>query len=349
MKKNFTQLFVSTAILLITVTRLVTAAPVPVAADSQQFLPSVTNTDYQQVPNSTKADTQYSGEAADFTDKQLIFSNYPYALTSYLAHKHKLTSSNTEKQAAVDNRLALHGYKNITAEELPLSWQGKGNKVYQTKGDTHSIYNKGETNLYGRVFINDQSQKIIVAFAGTEFNALKYGWRVSSTLYTSFMASYASFFKGPEQIPMMQKAVKVTRDIAEKFPGYEVELSGSSLGGGIAQFVALETGYSARVFNSLALSDTIYSHFAETKPDHKPEDLITHVYLAGELLNDSYDPTSYLIQGHMPVAGHRIEVPSQVSAEIDSSVFTGWSRHWAGSVLKVMEYHLDPGHQLPTL
>ncbi|MGI9274539.1 MAG: hypothetical protein ACR2PT_06760 [Endozoicomonas sp.] len=287
---------------------------------------------------------------AESRDNQIAKSYYPYALTSYLAHKHKLTTGkDNHANPAVEERLALHGYRNITATELPPSWRVKNKGgVYEAKNGTHRIYDKNGTNLYGRVFINDDSNKIIIAFAGTEFNPQKYGWRIASTLSTSFMAAFASIFANGKDIAMMTKAVKVTKDIANQFPGYQVELSGSSLGGAIAQFVSLETGYSARVFNSLALNNTILEHFKLWHPDHNPETLISHVYLAGELLNDSYDLTSYLVQGKMPVKGYKLDVPSEVSAQIDGYL-TGWSRHWAGSVLKVMEYHLDPVKQLPKL
>lgn len=310
-----------------------------------------------EVTDSTEfLNTTINGEPQRTAKQKDLEALYPYAAASYFSYRFKVPSTKTNgEKELIEARLNKMGYRNATPVDVPTEWIING--TFEVKAGADRIYDFANSGLKARVFINDRSEqtKVIIAFTGTEFDSAT---SILNALQTQmgvgygYMAQYLMLpYLGevqPLQVPMLRKALEITLDIQKKYGKAKIELTGSSLGGAIAQFVAHYTELNAVVFNSLALNPAIKSQMALDLPNMKADaDLITHAYVEGELLNGGY--TSSFIQGTIPYLLGSIEVQSQVipvsdtmAAKIDgyTPVTTPWHRHRADNLMLIIEDQL---------
>ncbi|KEQ18987.1 hypothetical protein GZ78_02790 [Endozoicomonas numazuensis] len=299
--------------------------------------------------------------AAQIKFNRQLETLYPYAFASYLSYRFKAHSDTAGVQEALADRLSRIQYRNALKGDVPEKWLTQG--LFETKNDANRIYDQKDSGLKARVFFHSSQKKILIAFTGTEFDCPNsianavwthggygYGYLAQATSYLASFITDGGY--SPFEVPMLRKALELTVDLYERYPDHTFELTGSSLGGAIAQYVSFKTRFKAVVFNSLALNSAIYWQVQNEEPDLKPEELITHAYLNGELLNGSIQ--SYFIQGpahsvyaqgRMPVEGLEIPIPSSEKSLYGMGQF--WSRHSATGLLKAIEAHIKP--DLPPL
>ncbi|MGI9282298.1 MAG: hypothetical protein ACR2PX_22085 [Endozoicomonas sp.] len=293
--------------------------------------------------------------AAQVTFNRQLEALYPYAFASYLSYRYKAHSDTAGMKEALENRLTRIQYRNAVKTDVPEKWLTQG--LFETKNDANRIYDRKDSGLKARVFFHTSEKKVLIAFTGTEFDSPNsvanavwtqggygYGYLAQITSYLSSFITGRGY--SPLEVPMLRKALEITVDLYARYPDHEFELTGTSLGGAIAQYVSFLTRFKATVFNSLALNSAIYWQIQNEEPDLKPEELITHAYLDGELLNDTIEgyfiqgpAHSIYAQGSMPVEGLEIPVPSSEKSLHGMGQF--WSRHSANGLLKAIEAHIQ--------
>ncbi|WP_062264969.1 hypothetical protein [Endozoicomonas arenosclerae] len=294
--------------------------------------------------------------AAQIKFKHQLETLYPYAFASYLSYRYKAHSDSAGVKEALEDRLTQIHYRNAEKEDVPEKWLQQG--LFETKNEANRVYDKKDSGLKARVFIHTSQKKILIAFTGTEFDnansMMNAAWTHGGYGY-GYLAQATSYLTGfitgrdysPYEVPMLRKALELTIDLYDEYKDrqYDIELTGTSLGGAIAQYVSFKTRLKAVVFNSLALNSAIYWQVQNEEPDLKPEELITHAYLEGELLNDTTQgyfiqgPFHYLYaQGSMPVEG--LEIPAPASEKSLHGIGQFWSRHAATGLLNAIEAHM---------
>ena len=106
------------------------------------------------------------------------------------------------------------------------------------------------TSFQAQVYFSKTSKTLVIAFRGTEF-----GLSVSSL--KDCQADLDNFFNGmPEQYEQAVTFANQVIDKAKPF-GYEIVLTGHSLGGGLASYAALSCGKQAVVFNAAGLGGAL--------------------------------------------------------------------------------------------
>ena len=266
---------------------------------------------------------------------------YRYILTSFLAYKEKADSEDEGYHKGLEARLRKVGLENATDADIPAHWLTEG--IFETgkNGTKNRVYNKKFLGVKARIFFNHDERRIIIAYTGTEFNngitnfassfstavwvhgGYGYGYIGQIPNYMMQTLSWLTSWVSQEplvepdyklvEIPMLTQALEFSRDLKAMYPDYKLELTGSSLGGSIAQYVAIKLKCKAYVFNSLALNSAIVSQLQLEEPDLAPlEEYISHAWLDGEVLNDSY--YSYFVQGAVPfyqgfMPGQGTEIP----------------------------------------
>ncbi|WP_422472158.1 hypothetical protein [Endozoicomonas sp. ALB032] len=287
--------------------------------------------------------------------RQRLKALYPYAFASYLSYRYKVSSDKAGTKEALEDRLTYIQYRNAVKTDVPEKWLTQG--VFDTRRETNRIHDHKDSGLKARVLLHTSQKKILIAFTGTEFDSLNsltnavwtqggygYGYlaQITSSLYRFITGS--GYF--PLEVPMLRRALELTVDLYEHYPDHEFELTGSSLGGAIAQYVSFKTRFKAVVFNSLALNSAIYWQVQNEEPDLRPEALITHAYLDGELLNDTLQghfiqgpAHAIYAQGSLPVEGLEIPVPASEKSLHGLAQF--WSRHLASGLLRALEANIQ--------
>ena len=79
------------------------------------------------------------------------------------------------------------------------------------------------SNLYGKVYVNEESKKVILAFRGTGSEALGTDW-INNLIFLVSDPGY-------KLTPRYRTAVKMYQDAMNKYQGYKFELLGHSQSG----------------------------------------------------------------------------------------------------------------------
>ena len=79
------------------------------------------------------------------------------------------------------------------------------------------------SNLYGKVYVNDESKKVILAFRGTGMENLGTDW-INNLIFLVSQPGY-------KLTPRYRTAVKMYQDAMKKYKGYKFELLGHSQSG----------------------------------------------------------------------------------------------------------------------
>ncbi|MRI33306.1 hypothetical protein EOPP23_09955 [Endozoicomonas sp. OPT23] len=279
-------------------------------------------------------------ELNDVADEAAMTELYPYALMSYFADMHKVDSSKANKKAALEKRVELlsdDGFSPLTDQsELPAFWQKYFEEQTQQRLVVPSV------SLKMRFYRHHSKKQLVVAIAGTDFSP--------SAFITSVTSAY-NLANGTASDAALT-ALFVVRDLQEKYDGYNIELTGASQGGAIAQYVVSNTkNTSAIVFNSEFLHPSLSSEL--------DGDRVKHSYVEGESLNgESYHFARALVKNTAPVKSTVLPVSEELSSIITNKYYQfstsgspklGWLsyqtttasfvRHWTGAILETIEYH----------
>lgn len=309
-------------------------------------------------PVLTKLDYSQTFESFDYEGM------YPYVLMSYLAEMYKVSSRNESKQQALSSRFSIleeAGFHRVS-DSSGLSAFSKSlfinenapEKITAKAGLMGGFYDKN-TQFKGRLFINDEQKKVVLAIAGTDFSSpasMGSAWNLSAGKRTG-----AAIL-----------ARKLATDLQNTYKGYTIELTGASQGGAIAQYAAVEPSINGKafVFNSLAIGSDITSQWSKEQLSR-----ISHAYVEGEMLNgDDFNFAGAVFQSKMPVEGVVIPVYGVVEEQITNVYYNSYNwdsynkliswtpylltsrsimLHWTGALLEAVEYHAGHGDTLPPL
>ena len=254
----------------------------------------------------------------------------PYAMMSYFAEVTKIKGrSSKSRQIALDERVAYleeEGFKAIEKKDIPEKWL-----IYYQDGDLQRISIE-KSGLRARIYVNDLKKRVVLALAGTDFGDKD---SVLSAFSLAYGYSSDALFDG----------ISLAQDLVLKFlpRGYQLELTGASQGGAIAMLAAYETKGRAYVFNSQMPHSDLFDVISEGKTA-----LIKHAYVEGDMLNDSWHYTHFLIQNSIKMESLEMPVRTLWENEIDDNYYRqhgvsyyftteAWVRHWTGTVLEVSE------------
>lgn len=151
-----------------------------------------------------------------------------------------------------------------------------------------TVYNSKETNsgFFARAYLNTEDGKIYIAFRGSE-NPL--------TNANDWVNNYVQWRGGLS--PQYIEALEFTKEIQALWPHYEIKLTGHSLGGGLAMYVAGWTGLNATTFNAAKLNNTLVLNI-ETREGYTALFNVDNYVFDNELVqsfNDQYIGSLHLI------------------------------------------------------
>ncbi len=146
----------------------------------------------------------------------------------------------------------------------PDSYQGF-NRVSADNLD--STMKDDATGFAAEVYVNDETNEVIIAFRGSDDPN---DWS-NSNLPQAFQGVPESYLQ----------ALDLTREVAEKYSDKDIHLTGHSLGGGLANFAAIDGNHDYTVFNAAGLS----KHSVEYLGDS-----VGAFTGSGTVINNEYDP-----------------------------------------------------------
>ena len=190
------------------------------------------------------------------------------------------------------NNVPVEGFVRLKREEVPEAWQ----KYFVEKNHSLTIDGIAFTAIIFRR--TDTSKELIVAFKGTDLRAFMTvpGRNLWNNLKNFAKNAKTTFdFKVMGYIPEhFTKAVELVNDLAKKYPGAPITVTGSSLGGAIAQYAGLMTNHRAYIFNSLQISSTQIEEIKKVDPSRieKASELITVISLEGDSISAKFPHVS---------------------------------------------------------
>ncbi len=212
---------------------------------------------------------------------------YPYALASHMAHSYKLARSKAKDHHWNFDRLNFLELTPIDERMIPSSCK----HLFKTKTQRFEHHRSG---LQARGFLHKPTRTLILAFAGTDFDL---GHRSRTTLFSSTKIVWSY------QARMLDEAHKLCRELRESERYAHIILTGSSLGGAVAQYAGLACDLPAIAFNSLALSKELRSTALRARhSDANTSTAASGLILAqieGEVLNGT-SWSSHLLQNPHP-------------------------------------------------
>ena len=154
--------------------------------------------------------------------------------------------------------------------------------------------------------INSNDNRIVLAFAGSDtrvsiYGRTKRGVVNSASVYEQINGGIPADFK---------QAAALAISIKNAYPNEELIITGTSLGGGLAQYSAMLTSSTAYGFNALGLGtgtieniNTVRAFSTQSEFDEAAKQSITNINLDGEAL-------TYLFGWYMPAQlGHIYTLP----------------------------------------
>jgi len=163
---------------------------------------------------------------------------------------------------------------------------------------------------------------LVIAYRGTEKTKLN-DW-------TTDLEQAAGF-----QSDQYDEAVDLAKRVQASYPGESVEITGHSLGGGLAQVGSAATGYSATTFNAAGINPATFERY-----DAIPADVNSQNYtVQGELLTTS--------QSWLPVPAASGEQITLEARDANGSLLpvNPINRHGMDSVQQSLDYAINQDQQ----
>ena len=247
---------------------------------------------------------------------------YPYALASRLAHTPRFKGFIQERLAFLGLKPAEYG--DIPEKALPYFERETGYLSHWASG------------LQARLFLHEKSKTAILAFAGTDFS---FSSRSPITMSAAAQIAVGSkawiLDKGRRLCVLIKDSPKVEQII----------LTGTSLGGAVAQYTGIACNAPVIAFNSLALEKGLRLRALRPAPSiDVPEELAekmltTHTqqliiaHIEDESLNNPDSPFNWALQNAHPQGLTILTFPPE-----DKNL-NNRGRHWASPLMKAMEKH----------
>lgn len=212
---------------------------------------------------------------------------YPYALASHMAHSYKLVRSKKRDHHWNFDRLNFLQLTPLNEQTIPKPCRS----IFKASTQRFEHHSSG---LQARGFLHAPTRTLILAFAGSDFDL---GYRSRTTLLSSTKIVWSYHSR------ILDEAQKLCQELQESEHYERIILTGSSLGGAVAQYAGLACDLPVVAFNSLALSKELRGlairarHNEETSTT--PASGLILAQIEGEVLN-STSWSSYLLQNPHP-------------------------------------------------
>ena len=249
---------------------------------------------------------------------------YPFGLASHMAHSYKLNRSNPIDHHWNFDRLNF-------LELTPLDTQLIPTTTFELFNPKTGRFEHEASGLQARGLLHKPSNTLILGFAGTDFDL---GQRSRATLYSSTLIAWNY------QNPMLNEAAQLCQQLLESDQYDQIILTGSSLGGAVAQYAAIACDLPVVAFNSLALSKELRTNainfgaqmtyeLDKTLEEHKDNLILAKI--KGEFLNNNKWLGGYALQNPHPVG-----VPSYIIPPANKKL-NMLKRHWTPAVVAGLE------------
>ena len=159
---------------------------------------------------------------------------------------------------------------NVTWEELFKTNLEDWKLVTATAG-------KGQTGFYACVFINEKTKQAVIAYRGTDTPSLTSQDNMMLDLVQSDFSLYLNILS-----KQFDEAKALYGTTESQYPGYEISLTGHSLGGALANYISLYTGEKAVTFNSISVTLAAYRNDYENLLNFEGMDLWNSVDYVNE-------------------------------------------------------------------
>lgn len=255
---------------------------------------------------------------------------YPYALASYMVHCYKLNRSDPYIHHWNFDRLDFLKLTPLNKLSIPPVTEA----LFNAKTGRFEHQDSG---LCVRGLLHENSKTLILGFAGTDFD---FGQRSRASIYSFSLIIWSI------NSSMLNEAAHLCQQLQESGEYEHIILTGSSLGGAVAQYAGIACDLPVVVFNSLALSKTLRTQaltantqisdgLDKTLTEHKNNLILAKVH--GEFLNNNKWLGGYVLQNSHPlgVPVHVIPPSNKKQNMIE--------RHMPHAILagleKMAEYH----------
>ncbi len=222
----------------------------------------------------------------------IAYEVLPYAQMSDLSYRYK--------------GYALDGYTPLLKSEVPVRWQR------QYVENNHSV-NDRALSFSAIIFRKNDTKELVIAFKGAELGAV--------VNFQNIVFAPSRFFS---QVSMLKnnllsltflkifgfslhfyKADRLFQDLTKIYPDHEITFTGSSLGGGVAQYVALKNNKRAYIFNSLQISEFLLENLKNSNPD-----LIEDAYKNITVISLESDFITSKMINSSPYVGREFVIPN---------------------------------------
>ena len=222
---------------------------------------------------------------------------YPYALASYMAHCYRLNRSDPNIHDWYFDRLDF--FKLTPLNELSTPPLTEALLNAKTGRFEHQ-----DSGLQARGLLHESSKTLILGFAGTDFDL---GQRSRASICSSSLIIWSI------NSSILNEAAHLCQQLQESGEYEHIILTGSSLGGAVAQYAGIACDLPVVAFNSLALSKTLRTQAikAQTQISDDSDDLEkaltkykNNLILAkvhGEFLNNNQWLGGYVFQNSHPL------------------------------------------------
>jgi hypothetical protein len=215
----------------------------------------------------------FSLSASGQNDLEKVKEVYPYALMSDASYSMK--------------SFPIDGYTRLEREEIPTEWQ----KEFQTKNNS---VNDSSLAFSAMVFKKTTDSKdLVVAFKGGELrsfiapdkfffsNLRKFISNIATVLYMKLTVVDSA----PAHF---DRALDLIEALEAQCPECNITVTGSSLGGAVAQYVGLMKSYKTYIFNSLQISGASLKNVQQHNPIAlaNAEKLVNVISIEGEWISD---------------------------------------------------------------
>ncbi len=186
-------------------------------------------------------------------------------------------------QLNADERLAI----NILGQSLPYAHIA--NAVYNFDNNAINDWELVEqtstdSGMQAGVYINKITNELLIAFRGTE--ACDFSCSFKELKESALDLAADTLLSFGESGSQFRHAFNFAEDVIERYPGYDIKVTGHSLGGGLAQAIGSTFNLETFAFNSAPVpKDYLTEHPTDLTDDELNEKI--HV------ISDLFDPVSH--------------------------------------------------------
>lgn len=141
-----------------------------------------------------------------------------------------------------------------------------------------------DSGMQAGVYINSITNQLLIAFRGTEACDFSCSFKELKESVLDLAADTLLSFG--ESGPQFRHAFNFAEDVIQRYPDYDIKVTGHSLGGGLAQAIGSTFDLETFAFNSAPVPK---DYFTEHPTDLTEDELIEKIHV----ISDLFDPVSH--------------------------------------------------------